>query len=121
MRNKNIEVIPGWQLCRSCYDETKKTNEDVVADGNISDVDADVSIIQDETNKTNNKEKLNETLDSLWISPIKTHSVAKSTKIKVAQLKLERSIEAQFFFAAGALDVSKWELSFREEAPSTLI
>ena len=23
LRNKNIEVIPGWQLCRSCYEETK--------------------------------------------------------------------------------------------------
>ena len=118
LRNKNIEVIPGWQLCRSCYEETKKTNEDVVADGDISDVDgdADVSIIQ-VINKTNNKKKLNETLDSLGISPIKTHSVAKSTKIKVARLKLERSIEAPKDIATGALDVSKEELSFHEEAP----
>ena len=90
-----------------------------VADGNISDLDADADIlyIQDEINKTNNKEKLNETLGSLGILPIRTHGIAKSTKIKITQLELERSIEAQNDIAAGALDVSKEELSFREEAP----
>ena len=61
---------------------------------------------------------MNKTLGSLEITPIKTHGVAKSTKIKVARLKLERRIEAQNDIAAGALDVSKEELSFHEEAPN---
>ena len=51
------------------------------------------------------KEKLNESLRLIGISPVKTHGLAKSTKINVACGKLEQSFEKQKEIVADIFDM----------------
>ena len=65
---------------------------------------------QKEIDRNVKKDKLNESLGLIGISPVKTHGLAKGTKINVAREKLERSFETQKEIVAGVFDVEKAEL-----------
>ena len=90
-KKENKDVVPGWKLCRSCYDAVKKTENDnnkVNYDSN----NEEFCDLQEEINREAKKEKLNESLRLIGISPVKTHGLAKSAKINVGCGKLEQSI-----------------------------
>ena len=63
-----------------------------------------------ELNKKAEKEQLDQSLSSLGISPIKTHGLPKSTKMNIAQGKLEWSFEKQKVLVTNAYDISKSDL-----------
>ena len=84
------ECIPGWQFCRTCYDNAQKIEKNVVnemslsenestqintldsttTDYSTSDIDLDEARIQ-------SRDSLNQSLQSFRDTPIRTHSIPK--------------------------------------------
>ena len=112
LQNDGFNITPGWQLCHACFG--KATTK--------SDGSEEISLSQDvfatfeeEINKSKEKEKLDESLGIIGISPIKTHSLAKTTRISGALTKLEKGFEKQKEIVANIFDVDKSDLSTNAE------
>ena len=93
LKHKGISVIPGWKLCRNCHQMTKDLADDEVDinecdDGDVDEFGTSLQIVEQ-------SDMLNEIFGIIGISPLKTHAVAKTKKIKVACYKLKRSFKKQ--------------------------
>ena len=91
LKHKEISVIPGWKLCRNCHQKTKDLADDEVDinecdDGHVNEFETSLQIVEQ-------RNMLNESFGIIGISPLKTHAVAKTKKIKAACGKLEQSFE----------------------------
>ena len=76
LKSKGVHVVPGWQLCRSCYEKVTKAEDNDSCGTECSD-DNGMLQIETEVEKNAEKEQLNNSLVSLGISPLKTHSFLK--------------------------------------------
>ena len=88
LKYKGINVIPGWKLCHNCHQMTKDLADDEIGinecdDGDINEFETSLKILQ-------LRDLLNKSFGIFGISPLKTHAVAKTTKIKAACDKLEQ-------------------------------
>ena len=88
LKHKEINVIPGWKLSRNCHQKTKDLADDEIGinecdDGDINEFETSLKIVQ-------LRDLLNKSFGIFGISPLKTHVVAKTTKIKAACDKLEQ-------------------------------
>ena len=110
LKNKGKHVIPGWQLCRSCY-ETAKQVEDDSSTTDENKTDDEIIELEKGREKKAEKEKLDMSLGSLGISPLKSHGLPKITKTKLARTELQQSFEKQKDIVATVFDVSKDELN----------
>ena len=93
LKHKGINVIPGWKLCHNCHQKTKDLADDEVGinecdDGDVNEFETSLQIVQQ-------RDLLNKSFGIIGISPLKTHAVAKTTKIKAACDRLEQSFEKQ--------------------------
>ena len=101
LRNKGIDVISGWKLCRNCYQKVKEgmdVHEDDLNnhdDNDCDDDDCEVNEFETSAQIEERRDMLNESFGVIGISPLKTHGVKKITKVKAAREKLERSFEKQ--------------------------
>ena len=93
LKHKGINVIPGWKLCHNCHQKTKDLADDEVGinecdDGDVNEFETSLQIVEQ-------RDLLNKSFGIIGISPLKTHAVAKTTKIKAACDKLGQSFEKQ--------------------------
>ena len=93
LKKKGINVIPGWELCHNCHQKTKDLADDEVGinecdDGDVNEFETSLEIVQQ-------GDLLKKSFGIIGISPLKTHAVAKTTKIKAACDGLEQSFEKQ--------------------------
>ena len=91
LKSEGREATTGWQVRRSRYDEVMKEPDSTVS----KQPDNEVSAFQEEINRTHEKERLDESLKLIGISPFKTHGLPVSTTVKAAKVKLVRSFQAQ--------------------------
>ena len=91
LKHKGINVIPGWKLCHNCHQKTKDLADDEVGinecdDGDVNEFETSLHILEQ-------WDLLNKSFGITGISPLKTHTVAKNTKIKAARDKLEQVLK----------------------------
>ena len=88
LKQKGINVICGWKLCCNCHQKTANLANEIDINecdgGDISELEMPLQIL--EWSDTSN-----ESFRIIGTSPLKTHAVAKTTKIKAALDKLEQS------------------------------
>ena len=82
LKHKGINVIPGWKLCRNCHQKTKDLADDEVGinechDGDVDKFETSLQIVEQ-------RDLLNKSFGIIGISSLKTHAVAKTTKVKAA-------------------------------------
>ena len=82
-------------MCCSCYETAKQTQDDTSTDDSNNTSDDEILELQGELIKSVEKKQLDQSLNSLGISPMKTHGLPKSTKTNNAQEKLEQNFEKQ--------------------------
>ena len=87
LKHKGINVTPGRKLCRNCNKKTKDLADDEVDitecdNSNVNEFETSLQIVEQ-------RDMLNESFGIIDISPLKTHAVTKTTKIKAARDKLE--------------------------------
>ena len=87
LKQKGIRVIPGWKLCHTNHQKTKDLADDEVDINECDDSNVDEFEISLQT--VEQRDMLNESFGIIGISPLNTHAVAKTTKIKVVCDKLE--------------------------------
>ena len=119
LKNQGKNIIPGWQLCHSCYETAKQTQDYTSTDESNNTSDDKILGLQGELIKKVEKEQLDQSLSSLGISPMKAHGLPKSTKTNIAQRKLEQIFEKQKDYLASLCDVSKTDLTFDNVSPQT--
>ena len=88
LKHKGINVIPGWKLCHNCNQKTKDLADDEVGinecdGGDVNEFETSLQILEQ-------RGLLNKRFGIIGISLLKTHAVAKNTKIKAACDKLEQ-------------------------------
>ena len=88
LKHKEVSVIHGCKLCRNYLEKTKDLADDEVVinecdDGDVNEFETSLQIVQQ-------RDLLNKSFGIIGISPLKTHAVAKNTKIKAACDKLEQ-------------------------------
>ena len=93
LKRKGISVIPGWKLCHNCHQKTRDLADDD-ADINKYD-DRGVNEFETSLQIVKQRDLLNESFAIIGIWTLKTHAVAKTTKIKAACDKLEGSLKKQ--------------------------
>ena len=87
------ECIPGWQFCRTCYDHAQRIEKN---DGNEASqsehepqqvnsttTDYSTSNIDSDEARKQSRDSLNNCLQSIGATPIKTHSMAKHRSVHV--------------------------------------
>ena len=91
------ECVPGWQLCRKCYQravdhesETAEVPDDAEGGSPDHGMDIEVTEIEEEVSMCHSRDLLNESFESIGISPIKTHSMPKHRRISYANEKLSK-------------------------------
>ena len=104
LKLKGIYVVPGWKVCRNCQQRIKELIRNKSYD-DLLDVDCgefmpdvyecDQSVLESTMNMAEQRNELNECWQLMGISPLKTHAVPKSTKVKEACEKIKRSQEKQ--------------------------
>ena len=112
LQQKSFNCVPGWQLCRNCYRRVMPcmTREEtmVVSDNNdfskVPESDIDIGAVEAAVHKTESRENLNKSLESLDESPIKTHSFPKHRRVTYAKKKLSsvvNNLKSSFATAIG--------------------
>ncbi len=114
VENHSSETVPGWQLCRNCME---RINKILVGDEDIPiEIDAYSPGDEEEINissdlQTEARSSLNESLDSLSASPMKTHGLPKHRCISYAAENFERTMVRVKENFAGAIGVDAEEIS----------
>ena len=109
---KDIQLVPGFQLCRSCYEEARTHCHDV------SGVDYDIAIAshsysseaEEDPSEKHLKIDLDDSLQSVGISPIKTHSVPKHVKVSYAREKVGKTMSTLKRSFATAIGIEEEDL-----------
>ena len=94
LQNQNLNVIPGWKLCRNCYSEILSSIKTDSSDCLTEDSEGDIEY----ANITSTEEKravVNERLGAFGISPVKTHGKSKKSQAASAMKKIQQSVEIQ--------------------------
>ena len=87
LKHKGVSVIPEWKLCHNCHEKTRDLANDEVCINECDD--GDVDEFKTSLQIEEQRDLLNESFGIIGISPLKTHAIAKTTKIKAACDKLE--------------------------------
>ena len=101
----NKFIVPGWKLCRNCHERVK---EHVAGDEETTEATTEeeestedempeygTSVLESTLHHTDQRDALNNTLEMIGISPLKTHALSKSSKVKEACEKVNKSYEKQ--------------------------
>ena len=64
-KNQGKNLIPGWQLCCSCYETAKQTDDDKSTDDLKSNCGDEITDLQGELTKSVENEQLDQSLSSL--------------------------------------------------------
>ena len=118
---QNLECVPGWQLCRRCYGMAQCNEQPTAFDIEpsyiqISDtVDADISEIESSVSQSEKRSNLNRSLETMDISPIKTHSMPKHRRVSYATSKLEKTVDRFKKSFAAAANIEEWHLPSIQE------
>lgn len=94
LKEDGYEVKPGWKLCRNCYDEARKQNDDNIE--TLPDVlestiiEATVCEDDEEQDLDISREELNKSFQYSGVSPIKLHGATKARQIATTKEKLQR-------------------------------
>ena len=100
-----MAIVPGWKVCKNCHMKVKDDLDRVVTSITVNDEDDDEEFSPDVDECDNvlestmfvneQRDELNSYWESMGISPLKTHSLSKSSKVKDASEKINRSQEKQ--------------------------
>ena len=108
LKSKGKDCVPGKRLCKSCFSEAKSlTKETSEPDSSSSD---SIASIENVVERSIEKEKVDEGLSLVGISPLKTGGLPTHAKISKTRSKLAMAFEAQTELAASALNVDKEKL-----------
>ena len=117
-----IESVPGWQLCRRCFTKAKEVSSSETEEYSCMEVDRDsgedVEELESSLSKEKNRAALNESLESIGASPIKTHSMPKHRRISYANEKINRTFGKMKETFASAIGVEVGEFSSQQEPES---
>ena len=103
----NIESVPGWKLCRKCFDRATPTLKETGPTMEVdleSFEDMDIGELDSSFTQEQHRDTLNDGLMTIGASPVKTHSMPKHRRISYAKKKIEKtlgSIKQSFACAIG--------------------
>ena len=88
VKYKWINLIPVWKLCCNYHQKAKDLAYDEVDinqcdDGDVDEFETTLQIVEQ-------RDMLNESFEIIGTPPLKTHALAKTTKLKAASDKLEQ-------------------------------
>ena len=86
LKRKEVNVIPGWKKTKDLADDEVGINE--CDNGDVNEFGTSLQLVQQ-------RDLLNKSFGIIGIPPLKTHAVAKTTKIKAACHRLEQIFEKQ--------------------------
>ena len=88
LKKKNIEVIPGWKLWSKCnrtaIEKCSTSRESEISSQNEIEIEIEIEV--------NTKTKINRSLESLGISPVKLKSVPQHQRPSVAKKKYQKVV-----------------------------
>ena len=101
LKKKNIEIVPGYKLCRQCVKELEVIEKQADDENDIAtpkQLNEDENMSENELSDyemfaTPPKKKLNTSLSSVGISPVNLHGVPQHTRAYTAKLKLTKVME----------------------------
>ena len=91
------------EVCRSCYDQVMREPDSTASEQSNDET----SSFQEEINRSREMERLDESLQLTGISPLKTHGLPISSKVKAARVKLERSFQAHAEITSRAYKIDR--------------
>ena len=119
------ECLPGWQLCRACYDNAQKNeiieNSQSENESQMNKLDSTVTnfstsdITSDEEARVISRDSVNISLESIGGSPIKTHSMPKHRKLSYINEKLDKTMGCLKRSFAAAVGVDESSLTAANE------
>ena len=98
--------MPGWKVCKNCHEKIKErlagdeqtteatTEEEESTEDEMTE-EYNSSVFESTLHHADQRDVLNNTLEMIGISPLKTHALSKSSKVKDACEKVNRSYEKQ--------------------------
>ena len=110
---KDIQLVPGFQLCRSCFKEAQTHCHDVseVEDYDITiATDSYSSKAEEDPSEKHPKIDNDDSLQSIGISPIKIHSIPKHVKVSYAHEKVDKTMSTLKQSFATAIGIEKQDL-----------
>lgn len=92
LRRSGFNVMPGWKLCKVCYDDANKEQQEESLPGEVPMEDESCESSSDEHEDLEiSKERLNMSFELAGISPVKFHGLPKRAKISTAKRKLAQA------------------------------
>ena len=113
LHGKDIQLVSGFQLCHSCFEEAQTHCHDVseVEDYDIAIAsDSYSSEAEEDPSEKHPKIDLDDSLQSNGISPIKTHSMLKHVKVSYAREKVDNTMSTLRRSFATAIGIEEEDL-----------
>ena len=123
LSEQDYDCIPGWQLCRNCYGKAQidKSDDDMSDtelqrnDLNSTAMDFEISEVDSAVSKSKTRGDINESLEAIGVSPIKTHSMPKHRRISYANAKLDNAVGTFKQSFATAVGINESDLVLNEK------
>ena len=130
LSEQDYDCIAGWQLCSNCYGKAKvdKSDDDMSDtescrnDLNSIAMDLEISEVESAASKSESRGSINESLEAIGFSPIKTQSMPKHRRISYANAKLDRAVGTfkQSFATAVGINESDLVLNRKDTADKSV-
>ena len=91
-------IVPGWIVCKNCNERIKEhiaINQDSADNAETTEDEGEPSLFDLTMHQSDQRALLNDTLEMVGISTLKTHALAKSSKVKDACERVNRSFQRQ--------------------------
>ena len=121
LSEQDYECISGWQFCRNCFgkakndisDDDMSDTESCRNDLNSNPKDLKISEVESAVLKSKSRGSINESLEAIGVSPIKTHSMPKHRQISYANAKLDGAVGIFKQSFATAVGINESDLFFK--------
>jgi hypothetical protein len=105
LSQKGIDVIPGWQLCRNCFQKARNEEENYEPAEACDETDYEITEFERDVTKEAARDVMNTSFEELAVSPTRTHGLSKQRKINEAKGEIDRACASIEERVAAAIDV----------------
>ena len=109
-----IDCVPGTQLCQSCYDKAvmthAETDEEKGQSTSSKQINDNTYQVETDDKQGQSREIMNQSLQALGESPLKTHALPPHQRVSYAKRKVEGAIGSLKQSFAKAVGIDEYEL-----------
>ena len=86
---RNINVVPGWKLCRNCLNRIQEWKTDSEQIDQHDEIVAEMISLEEYADKSITRNNLDESFESVGISPLKFLGIPSHSEILVRKNKIK--------------------------------